>query len=283
MGLHNGTWLSLLKLSHKRSSRRMLATMPYRGVTYGTAQIPSKHFTGLISHYCLIHRQGSASEPPILYPDTHIGLIFRSQAQSLSDAFIVGPSTKPSVCDYVIENTEYFSVMFSLVGRLALFPFEPNEFTDQIVPLNTVFPKWADTLAEHVNSKQSFNAKIEVFETFLKQHLSDARFQQKRDISYLSDIALNADYGNFIKYLKSLNYTNRHIRRFMLKYTGVTPKKLFQLMRCQSALKIMTANPQTNLSDIAYNLNYCDQTHFINEFKTIYKTTPKKFIQDFLG
>ncbi len=74
--------------------------------------------------------------------------------------------------------------------------------------------------------------------------------------------------------LKELNISERSLERYFKQFVGVSPQKFIRICRFQTALqKIKTADYQ-KLTDVAYDLGYADQAHFIREFKAFFGTAP---------
>jgi AraC-like DNA-binding protein len=61
-----------------------------------------------------------------------------------------------------------------------------------------------------------------------------------------------------------------------LQYTGLPPKLFCKINRFQHSLNLVNANGQ-NLTNIAYESGYFDQSHFIREFKSFTGITPNSF------
>lgn len=282
------TWLSVLNTSPKAvNAFNSIVTMPYHGVTYAYAKIPSEQFRSLVTHYIHVHRKDEnnmADAPARLYPSLETSVVFCRLGNRQCKSFVVGPRDFIRQGEYVTNNTEYFAVLLSQLGGNAILPLAQSELTNQSVPLTEFFPQWSDELTEKIIAAQTTETKIAIFENFVLKHARNFKLlAEDRHILKINKITRTGDCRGYLKYVRDLDYTDRHIRRLFLKYTGIAPKKLFQIMRCQAAIKLMASRPRCNLADIAYQLNYYDQTHFIYEFKTFYNTTPRKFIKDFLA
>lgn len=256
--------------------------MPYRGISYGKAAAPANDFNGAISHYLHVARDQDAPYPAILYPSADTYLVFCRNQDGQQSSFLVGPRSFPRVAEYVIDNTEYFVAGLSQAGSYAFLPTNQNELTDKAFPLSDIFPEWALKLTDNINAAENFETKITAFENFICGHFDKLRFNENDSAKKLSRLSVTGDYSQYVKHLKGLNYTERHSRRLFLKYTGITPKKFLRIIRGQAALKIMAAQSQNSLTELAHNLGYYDQAHFINEFKSLYNTTPLQFVRDFL-
>lgn len=279
----NDSWLTALKLSGSQQNRpHTFVIMPYRGISFGQALMPVNSFNGAITHYLHVHRSQNASRPGVLYPSADTYLVFCQDADSRDRSFLVGPRSFPRIGEYVTNNTKYFVVGLSQTGSYAFLPLDQNELTDRAFPLDTAF-KWARELTDKINAVDATTTKIHIFEQFMCGYIDKLNFSRHDSANKINNLSTGDDYKYISCYLKSLNYTERHTRRLFLKYIGIPPKKFMQIVRCQTALKFMLSKPTCPLTDIAYQLDYYDQAHFINEFKSFYNSTPLQFAKEFLS
>jgi len=75
--------------------------------------------------------------------------------------------------------------------------------------------------------------------------------------------------------VKLTGYTERHIERKFNEYVGTTPKRFSNIVRLHVFLKELKAKGNSrNLTQIAYEAGYADQSHLIKEFKKITGMSP---------
>jgi len=60
---------------------------------------------------------------------------------------------------------------------------------------------------------------------------------------------------------------------------GIAPKNYMKIIRFNHACELMNTYPETDWFDIICSCGYHDQMHFIHEFKSVMKCTPKKFLE----
>ena len=65
-----------------------------------------------------------------------------------------------------------------------------------------------------------------------------------------------------------------------MKQIGISPKQLGNVIRLQTALKMLLNHKTETLTQIAYENEYYDQAHFIKDFKEFTGTNPKEFLED---
>lgn len=71
---------------------------------------------------------------------------------------------------------------------------------------------------------------------------------------------------------RTINYTFTH-------YYGFSPKTFCLILRFQNALQQLTKVSIHSLTELAQELGYADQSHFIREFKRFNLLSPKKSSQ----
>ncbi|RDC64320.1 helix-turn-helix domain-containing protein [Adhaeribacter pallidiroseus] len=76
---------------------------------------------------------------------------------------------------------------------------------------------------------------------------------------------------------KNLRLTERSLERKFKQNVGISPKMFSRICRFQAALSQVKNYTGNKLSDIAYENEYADQSHFIREFKEFAGFTPYQF------
>ena len=69
-------------------------------------------------------------------------------------------------------------------------------------------------------------------------------------------------------------------QRYMLQYTGYTPKILRSIKRFQKVGNSLVFQKTCRLLDIAYDYDFSDQAHFIREFRKFSGAAPRAFEQE---
>jgi len=76
-----------------------------------------------------------------------------------------------------------------------------------------------------------------------------------------------------------LNRTSRTIHRIFMDNIGIGPKDYMKIIRFNHACKLISTYSETDWFDIICSCGYHDQMHFIHEFKSVMKCTPKRFLK----
>ncbi|MCJ8345101.1 helix-turn-helix domain-containing protein, partial [bacterium] len=93
-------------------------------------------------------------------------------------------------------------------------------------------------------------------------------------LSYIQGLNHNLS----VQELASLqNFSTRQIQRIFQQHIGLSPKSYHRIFRTKKAKHLLKNSPQYSCTEIAYLLDYSDQSHFIHDFKLCAKLTPQQY------
>jgi AraC-like DNA-binding protein len=73
----------------------------------------------------------------------------------------------------------------------------------------------------------------------------------------------------------------RQLQRLFADYVGVGPKWVIQRYRLHEAAERIAAGEVTDFADLALELAYADQAHFIRDFRKLVGSTPAQYARSF--
>jgi AraC-like DNA-binding protein len=172
-------------------------------------------------------------------------------------ALILGHTIEP----FFIEPTgsvDTFAIRFYPYGFANFVSVPINALANTETPLAQLFDEvTANKLAQDIIHAKDTEQQIKIIELFLIHKLNDS--------TPINTI------------LKDNLSKRRQLERKFIKQIGVSPKQLGKLIRLQSALKAML-NEDEDLTQIAHQNSYYDQSHFIKDFKEFTGVSPKEFV-----
>jgi AraC-like DNA-binding protein len=253
--------------------------------------LPSKSLQNYV--WCYWNLEGDNSSTPTIntiVPDGTIKLIFhyregyhhipwKGHHQPLPQCFLMGQLTKPFVVA-PMGGTGTFVVRFRPNGLLPFVHTPLSTYENTPFPLVQVFGKEGFQLEQSILLAKNTSERIAILETFLmSQQLKN--FQQDPTIQNAVDIILSSK-GQLIfhEVISDFSLQRRQLLRKFKREIGMSPKQLANTIKIQSALKIMLLYPYKSLTELAYELEYYDQSHFIKEFKKFTGITPGRFHGD---
>jgi AraC-like DNA-binding protein len=71
--------------------------------------------------------------------------------------------------------------------------------------------------------------------------------------------------------------SQRSLQRLFRDYVGVTPKAVLMQHRLHLATERLTDDPLIDQNDLALDLGYADQSHFVNDFRAVVGVPPARY------
>lgn len=229
-------------------------------------------------------------EKNTIVPDGTMKLIFhygdlykhypeKGNSYLLPRCLLVGQLTRP----FIVEptgSTGTFFVRFHPNGFLPFASFPIKEIENSTIPLEKIFGKEGQEVGQRILNAVTTAERITIIETFLFNRLIN-KGTIDQIVKSTVDIILTANGHISIAELSQKNKTNRRqlARKFSLSI-GLSPKQLSKTIRLQAVLKKLLTKDPVKLTDVAYENEYYDQSHFIKDFKNFTGLTPKEFYGD---
>ncbi|HEY9047205.1 MAG TPA: helix-turn-helix transcriptional regulator [Ohtaekwangia sp.] len=155
-------------------------------------------------------------------------------------------------------------------------------FNDQVYDLADILGNPVKNLHALLLETDELSERISLLENFL---LKKVEAVQKRSlkIDKVADIlnSIRKDVsGNNIEHVASRHgITTRYLHKLIYQHTGLSPKSFDKINRFQRSLKLIARN-EKNLTSIAYDCGYFDQSHFIKDFKSFTSVTPSAYLEN---
>lgn len=193
--------------------------------------------------------------------------------------FLIGQLTRP----YVVEpagDTGTFVVRFHPNGFLPFTTIPIKEMENTPVSLEQLYGKDGQALAQNMLNANSTDERIRIIEKFLLSRLADSKTIDTI-VTSIVDTIITANGQLSITELSQKNHIHR--RQLVRKFSsaiGLSPKQLSKTIRLQATLKTLLTGKTSKLTDLAYENEYYDQSHFIKDFKEFTGYSPKEFYGD---
>jgi len=223
-----------------------------------------------------------------IIPDGCIEMTFNLEDKikryTSENEFIVHPSSMvmgQRTKSYYIEplgNVNSFAICFYPYGFANFICAPLQNLVDVETPIESLFGKIpAKELEQKIIQATSTQERIEIIETFLLNKLNQGKTIENLVKTTVDTLLATNGSTSINQILKDDLPKRRQLERNFKKQIGISPKQLGKVLRLQTALK-MLLNDNENLTSIAYESEYFDQSHFIKDFKEFIGTTPKEFL-----
>ena len=196
------------------------------------------------------------------------------------NTMVMGQRTKSY---YILPtgNVDTFAICFYPIGFGNFVKTTLDNLVDKEIPIAELFGESeANELEQHMIQAIDTQQRIKIIETFLLEKLK--LNNTINDIVKSTVDALLKTNGtapiNVI--LKDDISKRRQLERSFKKQIGISPKQLAKAIRLQTAMQLLLNKESQTLTDIAYESEYFDQSHFIKDFKDLIGVTPKDFFNN---
>lgn len=229
------------------------------------AVVPCEH--PAISHFYAFDVAHSADL--LAVPDGCVDIVFDCDATRPSVKICGTPLQAQRV--ELLQGHHYFGVRFAPGVIPGFINVMAEDLTEQEWDLLQV-SAFAQSVFENIVNAPLLQDQIKLFNDYLAPRLM-GRTSKLTNLVIQQALAHRGDLR--IQHLEDLSgYTSRTIHRQFSQDTGVSPKAFFRIIRCQAALDTLNNQRDVSFSDLALDLGFSDQSHFLRDFKKLVSTTP---------
>jgi len=225
----------------------------------------------VISHFYSFEF-GKSDTPTTAIPDGCVDLLFDCDADNP-----IG-----MVCGSTLEATEvefnqghrYFGMRF-IPGFIPDFiDISAPELVNKQFNIVDVVPN-ALPLVEQIVNAGSFIDQVLI----TKQFMYGKQGRKPSNLTHQVASKICMENGNIqIQDLEHYSgYSSRTLQRQFRADLGMSPKAFCRAIRCQSAIYDINHRDKVTFSDLALDLGFTDQSHFLREFKKLVSTTPLEY------
>lgn len=156
-------------------------------------------------------------------------------------------------------------------------PFPMTEIADRVVDVELVWGDAFDELREKVIEHRLSREKFLSAEAFLVRHLT-SKIGLNPCVEFAVGTITDAPHRTSMRALsEKIGYSQKHFISMFKRHVGVTPKQYLKLMRFQRAVGLIESTEIRDWSDLSLKCGFFDQSHLINDFKTLSGFTPEDY------
>ncbi|TGK86933.1 AraC family transcriptional regulator [Leptospira noumeaensis] len=253
---------------------------------------PSPDLSSLIKCFWTLSIQDSSDYPKQrIVPDGCMELAFNlgdpiqrftNENESVIQpwACLIGQITEP----FYIKPTgsvNTFAVRFYPYGIANFFDKPMESYANRETPPSQLFGfEGAIELEEKIHKAKDTATRIRIIEDFFRSKLQEQMIFDRILKNTIDSLLHSKGNESIDSILGDEVLSRRQLERKFKKQIGLSPKKLEKIIRMQAALKMLINRESEKLTEIAYESNYYDQSHFIKDFKEFTGLSPKEFNHD---
>lgn len=190
----------------------------------------------------------------------------------LSKCFINGFNTAP-IQVQLPRHQVFFGVQLQPMAVKKIFGAPAKEFTDIPVDL-TLLGSCFHSLWHQLAEQNNFEKRVTVFSNWMERKSFNWQPQEKLVNDFL--YATNRHDLSVTELAGSLCYSTRHLSRKLFETTGMNTEGIMLYKKYLHAVHLIHYTG-LSLTQIAYQSNFSDQSHFIKSFKSFAHITPGEY------
>lgn len=209
-------------------------------------------------------------DPIVETPDDGAGTPLRSER-----GFLVGPHDRPVINEPTGE-TYAVGIVATPIGCRAVFGLPPAEIRGKVVQLESVWAPAADLrrrLAALEHPESMLDLIVEVLN--VESDLSGAGLDYVSAALELLDTNPAMPVADVAD---RVGISHGHLNREFTRVVGLTPRAVTRLLRLQHMLGELDVERRIVWTDLAAELGWFDQAHFIRDFKRHTGVTPSEYL-----
>ena len=186
--------------------------------------------------------------------------------------FLYGPGVEPSVMNYRQGASTTVQVILKPYALQTLLGIDAAALKGMV----DLHEFTAEDLNNQLLEARNGPARVRILTDFLLFRLKQAKGHDRLIEEGLRLIHAKAGAITVRSLLEYLNISERQFERRFSQTVGVSPQAYIRVKRFNEAVRLIKARRYKRLTDIAYALNYHDQSHLIREINALSGMTPKE-------
>jgi AraC-like DNA-binding protein len=175
-------------------------------------------------------------------------------------------------------TVQFYGVHFKPGGAFPFLQFPLSEISGQVVPLDTIWGCYAE-VRERLCASPTVQAGFAVLERMLLARLCDASPSQGLVRCAVSEIARHHGALSIRELSQQLDISQNHLSTQFKRLVGTPPKEVARLYRFAHALCLIDSASPNDLTWIAHQCHFYDQSHFNREFAAFTGHRPSQYVQ----
>jgi len=214
--------------------------------------------------------------PGLIFQHQDKGILFQNDKQLPGTILYGQATTHAELRINGLFNT--IGIFFYPHALKSIFGLNADELTDTCIDLDGMADKQGFRLSEQLSNLSSSQAQIDTLCSYLLAQINRNIQNTDKAMQHVLDRIKQANGNISVKELREeLQLSERSFERRFKQHIGITPKLFTRISRFQASMDLLRQSDYNKLSDIAFENEYADQSHFIRAFKEFAGFSPFQF------
>jgi AraC-like DNA-binding protein len=233
----------------------------------------SEPLRSVVQHFWSVRWDLRGAKPfvPETLPHPNVHLVFEAEGARIAGVHTGRFTTQLNDSGWV------FGVKFRPGAFRPYFGRSVASLRNRSVRIDEVFGAEGAALAREVSDLSGDAEKAAAVERFLKARKAPSDPNVERVGNIVDEIAESREIVAVEQVVERWPCGKRALQQLFSSYVGVGPKWVINRYRLHEAVERLQAGAQINFTELAMELGYFDQAHFIRDFRKLVGCTPAAF------
>lgn len=214
--------------------------------------------------------------PGMIFQSSYEGHFYQ-QDKKLPGIFLYGQFTTHTAL-HTTGRLSAIGIFFRPNALKYIFGLDAGILTDSCMDANTIAVKHGMDVQEQLLNAITTTDKVNILSSWLLTLVHKNNKQPDPGVQYAITSIAGSKGSIPLKQLQhTLQLSERSFERKFRAVVGLTPKLFARICRFQASLQQLRSNKYNKLSDIAFENDYADQSHFIRTFQEFAGFSPWQF------
>jgi AraC-like DNA-binding protein len=176
-------------------------------------------------------------------------------------------------------SVRFFGIHFKPAGAYPFLQLPLSKINDQVVPLDAIWGRFASDLRERLLAAPTVQAGFALLECLLLGRLREAPQSLKLVQCAIGEIARQHGSLSIRALSDQMGVSQNHLSTQFKRLVGIPPKEVARLCRFARILHLIDSVPLVDLTFIAYQSGFYDQSHFNRDFISFTGHSPGEYVQ----
>jgi AraC-like DNA-binding protein len=174
---------------------------------------------------------------------------------------------------------KFFGVHFKPGGAYPFLQFPLSEMNNQVVPLDTIWGQAVSEIRERLQAARTVEAGFALFEQLLLARFREAPYSLNSVQQAVTEIAQHHGALSIRRLSEHIGFSQNHLGNQFKRFVGIPPKEVARFYRFAHALRSLDSQPSVDLTLIAHQTQFYDQSHFNKDFVAFTGYSPTEYVQ----
>jgi AraC-like DNA-binding protein len=201
----------------------------------------------------------------------------RSSSSALPATLFAGVQDRTRSMTH-LPGSHVLLTVFTEVGAAAVLREPLDQVFNRTVPMDLFLRRSrVDEVREQLKETGENAGRVEVVERFLLGRLPSEATPDPVTETAVAHIRKRHGAVRIEELARVMNLSLSALERRFRKKVGASPRKFASIVRMRHVLRLQRAGG--SLTEIAHRAGYCDQSHFIKDFKSFTGLAPESFFE----